>query len=396
MSPWLSIVVINRDGRSFLDGLLRSVARQEGVAFPYEVIVVDNASADGSAEWLAREHPAVRVVRNPRNLGFAGPCNQGVEVARGTWIAFLNNDIELDPGWLATTGREAQAGRHEAIVTRILDGEGKRIDFAGLSLAYHGLPLMTGKGAATDDFPDRSREILCGGGAAMWVRRDAFLEAGGFDPDYFAYFEDVDLGWRMKLMGYRTWYLPEAVSRHRAHGTMSRERGAFVKHAYHMERNMLWTLAKNLSDTNLWPILTASVLLLNRRGMGEWRLPVPDVRFPGETADAGTPAAALSPRALARKLLGPFRGRAGPDAMRARARWHAIDGVLENVPALWEKRLRIQARRRVADAEVFGLFGDPRCHAWGEPGHIAGEETLFRAFGLERIFSGVPVEAASR
>lgn len=386
-APFVSLVVVNRDGREFIERLFASIDAQEGVDFPFEAIVVDNASMDGSVEWLERSRPSVRVLRNPRNEGFAGPANRGAEAARGTWVAFLNNDQALHPRWMAAMAARARRREAPALSGKLLTGDGRHVYFAGGGLNYYGYPALAEHGRPVAEAPPEPDEILFPCGGAMWVDRGVFLDAEGFDADYFAYFEDADLGWRLRLLGHAVRHVPEALSLHVGHGTSSR--WAPAKSIYHLVRNMLWTLTKNLSEENVYRILCAAILMINRRGVMQFRLPYPDVRFPGESflLPDGPVAERRGMAGFFRKALRLSRPELSGTYGESLACVRAMDAVLGQLEPLWEKRRRVQARRKVPDAEIFKFFRDPLHAPWSEPEFLVPHRALFETLRMNELFS---------
>ena len=195
-APAIAVLVLNYNGRDHLATCLPSL---EALTYPNRtLVVVDNGSTDGSQEFVARAHPGVQVQAIGRNLGFAAGYNFAVHESAAEWVAILNNDTRVAPDWLDALA--AAAVRHDATVvaSRMLDWDGERVDFDGglTSLEGHSWQVHNGDPASV---PVAERPLLFACAGAMLVRRDAFLDAGGFDEDYFAYFEDVDLGWRLWL-----------------------------------------------------------------------------------------------------------------------------------------------------------------------------------------------------
>jgi GT2 family glycosyltransferase len=216
--PVLSVVMVTYGG---WDWPLRSLAvLEDHTLVPFEVICVDNASWDGTGELLEDLVDGVKLVRNRRNLGFAGAANQGAELARGEYLCFLNPDCLVTPGWFRPL-RDALSRRGvAAAIPRFLDPDGT-LQEAGSVVDSQGWTEQIGKGARADDpaylFP---RVIDYGSGACLVIRRQAFLEAAGFDPVYFpAYCEDVDLAFRLAESGLRTIYEPRSTVIHA--GTVS-------------------------------------------------------------------------------------------------------------------------------------------------------------------------------
>ena len=255
----VSVVTVNWNGKSHLSTLLPPLLALE----PGEVIVVDNGSSDGSQEFLKTRYPEVRLLENRVNRGFAQPCNLGANVARGPCLAFINNDMRPEPAWL-TAALEKLDRRTPCVASRILDWEGRHIDYNGSSLHYLGYGLQEDLGLPVEEAPRRDRVLFpCGG--AMLVDRKVFLELGGFDPDFFALFEDVDLGWRLWLAGHRVVLAPGSVVRHRGHATL--ETQAPEKTRYLIHRNALLTIFKNYEEENFRKIVPLAFLLSVKRAV---------------------------------------------------------------------------------------------------------------------------------
>lgn len=383
--PLVSLVIPSHDGRRLLERLLPSVQGQDACGAAFETIVVDNGSSDGTAEWLAAAHPGIRVLRNGRNGGFAEPCNRGAREARGEWVAFLNNDLVLPAEWMGRYAEAARSGRADAYSGKLLSLDGKRVLFAGGGLNFHGAGYQEGHGLPAGAPLSEREELLFGCGASLWVRRGTFLGVGGFDPDYFAYHEDVDLGWRMRLLGHRTAYLPSATAFHAHQGTSSRFPRAELY--YHCERNMLRSLVKNLEEANLFRILSAALWLLNRRMTLGYPFPLPSFPFPGEEVPAPPRRPRRDPVSLLRKAWTRLRVPHSPEYREAMARVRAMDDVLSELDVLWEKRAWVQSRRVAPDAEIFPLFRDPLHVVAAQPSYALLQERVFELFGLARLFS---------
>ena len=256
MSTDLSIVIVNWNAAGELRRCLRALRRDDhdGV----EVVIVDNGSEDDSLAAAREAWPEAVIVSLGANHGFAEGCNRGLSVARGTWVLTLNNDTEVRPGFLRTLRAAAAAAAPDVgmIQPRLVLRDRGRLNSTGV--------VVHGDGTAHDrdfDAPLSTRavadEVLCiTAGAGLYRRTmlDATRLAGTwFDPTYFMYFEDVDLGWRCRLAGWRALYLPEAEVAH-AFQASSRRRGRhFV--TIHCMRNRMRTLLKNAS----WHLLLRSL-----------------------------------------------------------------------------------------------------------------------------------------
>jgi len=244
MPPLVSAIVVNRNGREWLDECLEALFAQ---TWPdLEVILVENGSTDGSGDAaVARWGGRLRCVRNARNEGFARGNNQGIAEARGEWLFLINNDATADPRCVEEL-MAAAAGRPDAgmFACRIVRHEQPDVlDSAGLLLYPDG--MCRSRGWEEPDGPpyDRSEEVLCPHGAAGLWRKAMLDEVGGFDETYFAYLEDLDLGFRAQLGGWRCWYVPGARVRHRKSATA----GNWSKFkAFHAERNRIFNAVKLL------------------------------------------------------------------------------------------------------------------------------------------------------
>ncbi len=261
--PRVSVVIVTWNGRPLLERFLPSVLATD---YPnLEVIVADNASDDGTTEWLARSHPGVVIVRHTENLLFAGGNNAAVPHATGEIVVFLNNDVEVPPDWLAPLvaafdDPEVVAGQP----TLLQHGDRTRFEYAGAAggfLDRDGIPFTRGRlfdtlEADTGQYDD-ARDVFWATGAALAVRRDAFLAAGGFDVAFGMHMEEIDLCWRLQRAGGRIRVAPASRVFHL--GGASLPRGA--RKTYLNYRNGLAMLVKNLPDPHLRPVLRRRVVL---------------------------------------------------------------------------------------------------------------------------------------
>ena len=257
MHPSASIIILNFNGRRWLPACFDALSAQRG-APPFEIVLVDNGSADGSVELVRERWPAARVVETGANLGFAGGNNAGAREAKGEWLVFLNNDTAPEPGWLASLAEEAAAHPGFALVTSrvVFMDDPSVVDSAGDGYFRAGGAFKHGYGARADAF-ETSREVFGACGAAFMIRRDAFDRLGGFDARFFMNFEDVDLSYRARLLGCRVWYAASAIVRHAGSGSLGTMSPAAV---YYGQRNLEWVWAKNTPPTLLWKTLPAHLV----------------------------------------------------------------------------------------------------------------------------------------
>lgn len=255
MTPGLSVIVLNYNGRGWLEPCLQALERQSG-APPFEVLLADNGSEDGSVDLVATRFPFVRLILNRRNLGFAAGNNAAARAARGELLVFLNNDTVPAPDWLARLHAAHRAGAGALITSRIvLLDRPDVVDSAGDGYLRAGGAFKHGHGASSAGFVE-SREVFGACGAAFLVPRETFERLGGFDESFFMVYEDVDLSYRARLAGYRCWYAADAVVCHAGSGTLGVASDTAV---YYGQRNLEWTWIKNTPGVLLMRTLPSHV-----------------------------------------------------------------------------------------------------------------------------------------
>jgi len=286
----VSAVVVNYNGRELLRTCLQSLRTAVAqTAAPTEIVVIENASTDGSREMLADEFAEVRVIASDTNLGFAGASQLSIAESQGEWLFFVNNDATVDPAAIATLLAEAR--RHDdvgalAAQMRFADRP-QIINSAGLGVDRLGIAFDLGLGEPVAGQPTAPTEVFGASGGAVLYRRAMLEQVGGFDASFFMYLEDVDVAWRARAHGWRTLQVPDAVVLHE-HSRSAGHRSDFKY--FHVGRNRMRLLAKNATTAQLLrygaPIAlydlayVAYALVVDRssaplrgrlRGLHEWR-----------------------------------------------------------------------------------------------------------------------------
>ena len=256
--PAVGIIVVNFNGGGLVLDAVGSALAQS--LPPRRVIVVDNASADGSADAIAEMYPGVELVRLDRNAGFAAANNVGIEMLDDCeFVALLNPDAFADSSWLESLVTAARAqGDFASFASRIERAKEPGIlDSAGDVYHVYGTawPGRQGKPSASAAAP---MEVFGASGAAALYRRAWLVRVGSFDERFFCYFEDVDLNLRLQVAGGRCLYVPEARVKHVGSAVTGRL-SAFT--LYHSHRNLVWTYAKSVPPHVLWRYLPMHVLL---------------------------------------------------------------------------------------------------------------------------------------
>jgi len=243
-SPKVSAIVVNWNGGAMLDDCLESLFAQTWPEL--EVVLVDNASKDGSQQRaVERWGERLVLVQNQRNEGFAGGNNRGFEAATGEWMFLLNNDAIVEPEAIAELMKFAE-GKPEIgmLACRISRREEPNVfDSAGLLLYPDGVCRPRGWQEKDMGQYDRPEQVLAPHGCACAYRREMLADVGNFDEAYFCYLEDLDLAMRAQLRGWPCWYVPTSRVLHHKSATACN----YSKFkAYHVERNRIWNAVKLL------------------------------------------------------------------------------------------------------------------------------------------------------
>ncbi|MBL8250141.1 MAG: glycosyltransferase family 2 protein [Candidatus Competibacter sp.] len=308
MATSVAVIIVNFNSGDLLAACLRGLRAQ--TRRPERIIVVDNASQDGSADQA--EDTGVEWLRLDRNIGFAAANNLAAREAGAVdWLALLNPDAFPEPDWLERLLDAARAHPDCASFgSRMIDATDEgRLDGTGDVYHVSGLAWRRDHGRPLAGENRQAGEIFAPCAAAALYRRAAFFEVGGFDESYFCYFEDVDLGFRLRLRGYQSRYAPDAIVRH-VGSALTGRRSAFS--VYHGHRNLVWTWFKNMPGPLFWRYLPQH-LLLN----------------------------------LIEIVWLALRGQGG---VALKAKWDALRGL----PRCWRQRATVQAQRRISPRRLRG------------------------------------------
>ena len=245
-SPKISVIIVNYNGKKLLENCLESLFKTDYNNF--EVILVDNNSTDGSMEFVTKNYPKIIVIKLDSNKGFAEPNNIGVKIAKGEYLLFLNNDTVTTTNFISEMVKVLEKDEKIAICQSLLLKPDGNIDSSGDFIDKMG--IVYNSKTKTDEI----KEISSARGACMLIRKKIFDKLGGFDEKFFFSFEDVDLGWRSWILGYKVVIVPNSIVYHSAGKTSSKLKSEV---AFHGLKNQL-----SMKITNFEPRFVFSSLLL--------------------------------------------------------------------------------------------------------------------------------------
>jgi GT2 family glycosyltransferase len=378
--PRAAIVILNLNGRHHLQGCFDSLAALDYPKDRLQVILIDNASADGSVEEMRKKHGWVKLVVNAKNVGFSAGCNQGAhEATKAEALVFLNNDMRVEKTWLEELVSPLVRGECQATTAKMFSWDGKLMNSAGGGMNFHGIGIQKGYLEEPGPRYDTPMKTLFACGGAMAMNASTFREVGGFDEEFFAYYEDVDLGWRMWVEGHECHYVPSAVCYHH-HSSTSRRLPPEMLRLLQV-RNPLLACFKNYDDANLRTLLGPLMALALRRmwivsGLHD------DGAFRIEKAE--NPGLETAKRWWA-------RAKSKVDDRVSVRRLAAADLIgINDLLGRWEhwmkRREEVQKKRRRSDAEIFELFLKPHWCIEDEKGYRELHAGLTRFEGLDRLF----------
>lgn len=260
----VAVVILNYNGVKFLQDFLPSVVAYSS---PHRIIVADNASSDDSVSFLKEHFPGVEIIELEENTGFAGGYNNALKRIEAEYYCLLNSDVEVTENWLeplisyldthqniASVQPKIRAF-HQKEAFEYAGAAGGFIDYLGYPFCHGRLFFQTEKDSGQYEKP---KNVFWTSGACMLIRSKLFHEAGGFDQQFFAHMEEIDLCWRLQHAGYQLAYVPDSVVYHVGGGTLSKSN---PRKTYLNFRNGLSILYKNLSNKELSKILPTRILL---------------------------------------------------------------------------------------------------------------------------------------
>ena len=311
-SPFFSIILLYWNSGKYLSENLSALAAQTWQDF--EVILLDNGSQQPPDQNILAQFPELhlRQIASEKNLGFAAGNNLAARSARGEYSVLLNVDAFPQPDWLEQVHAAIRRHPNAFFASRLLMADDpQRLDGEWNVVHATGLVWRRSHGRKLSAAWPQERHVLSACAAAGVYPREAFTAAGGFDEDFFAYMEDVDLDFRLQLLGYPCYYLPQAVVRHAGSGSTSPRSDLVI---FYGHRNLVWTFIKDMPGWLFWAMLLPHLLV--------------NLLY------------------LIVALFLPMR-----KAMYG-AKWEALKGL----PKAWKKRKEVQSQRKVSVGTIAGLL----------------------------------------
>jgi GT2 family glycosyltransferase len=419
--PTVTVVVLNWNGREYLADCFDSLLALDYPKDRLELMIVDNGSTDDSVAFVRRAYPPVSIVETGRNLGFAGGNNVGARAATGEYVAFLNNDAHVYSDWLSKLVEAVQSDPEVVCVgSRMMNITGERVEFGGSSINFYGYGYQEGYDRANTQDYTGTRPVIFACGGAFLIRRDVYLDSGGLDEDYFIYYEDVDLGWRLWVMGYKVLYVGSAAVLHKHHGAKHQMPDASRRVLF--ERNAMLTMIKNYDDEDLarvwpaaWMLAIKRLYLMSGLDARAYRIGYPapkpvaapkyikGARWLKLLRQEGPLEFYCRAISLMRRKLGKVDPSYPPPdrhtlpgvepgyeqvSRMALAHLVAANDVVDLLPRTLEKRAKVQAARRRRDEEIFALFGRPFDLSFFEPQYEATQNQLTQLLGIDVMITG--------
>ena len=379
--PDCAVLVLNLDGKHHLDRCFNSLADSNYPRQKLSAVLVENGSSDGSGAHMRKHHSWVKLIENETNVGFSAGCNQAAAAAeQAKVLVFLNNDMRVEADFLRELVAPVVRGECAATTGRMLSWDGKLMNSAGGGMNFHGIGIQRGYGDELRPEYDLPRLSLFACGGAMAMDAGLFHKLGGFDEEFFAYYEDVDLGWRTWVAGHTIQYAPRAICYHHHSSTSARLPKEMIRLL--QVRNPLLACVKNYDDENLRRTLPAILALATRRMFLSSGL---DDDSPFRIEDAATRRAGTVARLWDRARSGS--GGTIPIERIAAADLIGINDLLGRWEHWMKRRAEVQSVRARDDHEIFKLFLKPLWCVEGEPAYGELQTGLEQLLGLDEIFA---------
>jgi hypothetical protein len=289
----------------------------------------------------------------------------------------VNTDMRVDADWLTELVCPIQSREADCTTSLMLSWNRQVVNFGGSAMNFHGIGWQVGIDDTDIDRYRRPGETLFACGGSMAVRRDVFTDAGGFDNDFFAYYEDVDLGFRLWVLGYRVLYAPRSIAYH--HHKATSRRIDVHKIRLLQTRNPLWLIYKNYEAATLARILPAALLVHQKRTALMMRTHVGEYRIGGTDGHHGGTVVELLLKVRAARRSVAISPLVTADLL-------AIDDFSTRLESMAEKRRTIQSRRKRSDADIVKLFRIPFWAVNPDPDFVAMFHAVIEAFQLREVF----------
>ncbi len=255
--PTVTVVIPNWNGKDVIGKCLNSLQNQ--TYKPTEIIVVENGSTDGSAEYITKNYPNVKLIIEPKNLGFAGGVNVGIKAAQSDYVWLFNNDAVAQKDCLAKLVNTAIKNKANITSAVILDKEGKKIDSDGDVYTMYGFPYPRHRNLGVSALPEKDEPIFAASGGASLYKSSLFTEIGYFEESFFAYYEDVDLSIRAQLQKKSIWLSHNAIVLHATSHTSNKIPGFGREMAIRNSIYIFWRdLPKGVQGKIFWRFLYAN------------------------------------------------------------------------------------------------------------------------------------------
>lgn len=243
--PYCSIIVLNYNAKKFIEKCLSSLHKLNYPKSRYQIVFVDNASIDGSVNFVKEKFPRVKIIKNKKNLGFSAGNNVALKTIKSDYYILINVDMFVDRNWLINLVKVAESDdRIGLCASKILTMSDKsKINYAGGWINFLGFAWPKGFLQKDKKEFNKIEETGYTAGGALLIKKEVLEKVGLLEENFFMYYDDIDYSWRVKLFGFKTLYVPKAVIYHNYQGSSEISQNV-VKKFYHLEKNRLETLIK--------------------------------------------------------------------------------------------------------------------------------------------------------